>query len=214
VAQAAFALSALIPKDTPMKKPSAKKSSAELRARVPKLRGFNHNPKEVGEAIEALFTYEMKKRGMTIATPEGDSARYDRLVDRGANFPADGLGRHITVQIRGALRQHRRYRCFHVNTVTHTHRRFLMPEDAAVLAAYVACKNVWYFIPVRLFAPRSHVTLYPGIESSNARFEQWLERWELLAPGRANRNILLEWMNHPPRNLKCPESRLRTSSRK
>src|SRR5947209_15757006 len=168
-----------------MKKPSAKKSSAERRARVPNGRRSEHNPKVVGEVIEQLFTYELRKRGVTVCKPVGDSARYDRPIDRGPKFPHDGLGRFVSVQVRGALRKHRRYRCFHVNTVTHTHRRFLMPEDAAVLAAYVASKDAWYFIPVHLFAPKSHVTLYPGLKSNKARFERWRDHWELLTPGSA-----------------------------
>lgn len=187
-----------------MKKSSRKLTAAERRARVPQGCRSDHNPKVVGEAIEALFTYEMKKRGVTISAPVGDSARYDRLIDRGPNFPRDGLGRHITVQVRGALRLRTGRNAHNVSTCSsRKHARCLMPADADVLAAYAAAANIWYFIPVHTFAPARSIPIYPQGFSpperrghpENTKYEKWRDAWHVVAPGRENKNVIADWLN-------------------
>ena len=186
-----------------MKKHSAKKSTAERRARVPKRGRSDHNPKVVGEVIEQLFTYEFRRRGVTVCKPVGDSARYDRLIDRGPKFPHDGLGRFVTVQVRGVLRPRSGCAAHSVCTrYSRKEQRCLMPEDAAVLAAYAANAKIWYFIPTRTFAPAKYLPIYPeglGLERSghpkNLKYEKWREAWHVLAPGRASKDVIADWIN-------------------
>ena len=54
------------------------------------------DPKERGEATEAIVIGELKRRGYTILTPFGDSARYDIVIDDGEELSKVQIktGRH------------------------------------------------------------------------------------------------------------------------
>jgi hypothetical protein len=147
----------------------------------------SNNHKAHGEVIEQQFTWEGMRRGLTIAKPEGDSAQYDRIVDRGANYPTDDLPRLVTVQVRAVSSKRKDRRGYTVETRVKTdkHRRPLTPEDADILAAYVEPCNAWYFIPLREFAPAQSISLYPHLsrvpktKATDGALEKWRNRWDV-----------------------------------
>src|SRR5205085_7771232 len=111
------------------------------RKRVPRGAKPANNNKAHGEVIEQQFTWEGLRRGLTLAKPEGDSAQYDRIVDRGPSYPDDGLPRLVTVQVRAVGGKRKDRRGYTVETRVGKSsgrcRRALTSDDADILAAYV-----------------------------------------------------------------------------
>ena len=116
--------------------------------------------------------WQCLERGLIVSKPFGDSASYDIIVE----CPRDR--RLLKVQVRSVLRKNGRG--YKVDARRGFHRRPLTPADADLLAAYVAPERAWYIIPVRMFAPANHLSLYPQNAGSQGKWERYREAWHLL----------------------------------
>lgn len=112
---------------------------------------------------------QARRRGLIVAKPWGDSARYDFLVDNGRRI--------FRVQVKSAgTLDGGTYRIG-----SGSGRRSKRPYTRSqidVLAAYVIPCKTWYLIPVDAFSPVKTIRLCPHRESGR-RFERYREGWEM-----------------------------------
>src|SRR3954468_3204170 len=133
-------------------------------------------PKLAGERAEAAFMLAALHRGFVVSRPFGESASYDVVIDTRPLRPERVGGRLLRIQVRsvsgGAP--------FKVTTFHGHAKRPIECADADFLAVLIVPLGVWYLIPVRKFAPRMGIWLYPHVRRSRGRFEKYRERWRLL----------------------------------
>lgn len=129
-------------------------------------------PKARGELAEIRFLLEAAHRGLVVAKPWGDNLPYDFVV---------GGGRHwFRVQVKSASTRHSRG--YHLSCFRPAGHRAYRADELDFLAAYVVPERTWYVLPVRAFAPRKTLVLFPRRPPARGgRFEQYKEAWDLLA---------------------------------
>ena len=122
-------------------------------------------PKRKGELAELRFWTEATRRGMTVAKPYGDSARYDFIVD------CDGkLSR---VQVKST-------RSFEDGGYNVNLRHAGIPyreHEIDFLAIHLVATGSWYVIPIRRVAGKGWLRINESRPGPYAKFK---ERWELL----------------------------------
>ena len=139
--------------------------------RVRRVQTVAFSPKLQGEWAEACFLSEALRRGLQVAKPYGDSARYDFIVDCG--------GRLSRVQVKSVSLPERNSFRVTMGWGGGSKSRYL-PRDADLLAAYVIPVNAWYLIPIQLVAELKSIWLSPH-RPSRRKFEPYREAWRLLA---------------------------------
>ncbi len=132
-------------------------------------RGRNRNRKWMGEVAESAFLYKAAQMGLTVAKPWGDSSRYDFIVDSGKELL------RVQVKSTGCLCEER----YAISAHGCNPRESYGVDEIDFLVALVVLENAWYVIPVKAFAPRRHLWLYPRGEHAG-QYEQYREAWELL----------------------------------
>lgn len=126
--------------------------------------------KTQGELAESLFLHTAASQGLVVAKPWGDSLPFDFVV-------GTKKGRFHRVQVKSTTKRH--CRGYRVMCLRAAGRKRYHPRDIDFLAAYVVPEKVWYVIPVRAFAPRSAIVLFPTLPPLR-RYEQYREAWHLL----------------------------------
>src|SRR5579863_7918942 len=121
--------------------------------------------KRAGEQVEAIFLNKATSLGLSVATPWGDSERYDLVVGSGKRLwrvqveSTRYVGeRRFSITARGC-------------TAAYT------ADEIDFLAAYIVPLELWYVIPVRAFAPSKCLRFYPG---GGGQYEKYREAWWLL----------------------------------
>lgn len=129
--------------------------------------------KSDGEASEAAFLARACALGFSVATPWGDSNRYDLLVQREHADAGHGFWR---VQVKSTSY---RLRTRYVVQTTSS----LGPYSKAeidFLCAHIVQEDFWYVIPVEALGRRTTVYCNPQ-GSGRGMFEKYREAWCLLA---------------------------------
>ncbi len=122
-------------------------------------------PKRKGELAELRFWTEATRRGMTVAKPYGDSARYDFIVD------CDGKLSRVQVKSSRSFRDGG----YEVN-IRHADQAY-RERDFDFLAIYLVPSADWYLIPVRRIAGRQGLRIR---ESRRGPYAQFKDRWDIL----------------------------------
>ena len=129
-------------------------------------------PKARGELAEIRFLLEAAARGLVVAKPWGDNLPYDFVVGGGRRW--------LRVQVKSASTRHSRG--YHLSCFRPAGHRAYRTDELDILAAYVVPEQTWYLLPVRAFAPRKTLVLFPGQQPTRGgRFERFKEAWDLLA---------------------------------
>jgi len=129
------------------------------------------SPKVQGELVEIRFLLQAASHGLEVAKPWGDSLPYDFVVGR--------RGRFHRVQVKSTSTRH--CRGYHVSCFRPAGNRPYKKSELDFLAAYVVPEETWYVIPVRAFAPRKTITVFPHqLPTRGGRFERFREAWHLL----------------------------------
>ncbi len=129
------------------------------------------NRKRRGEVAEAAFLHKAASLGFSVAKPWGESDRYDFIVETG--------GRFLRVQIKSAYSagEYGGY-TFHAHGNTYTD--VYTSHDIDFLVAYIVPEDVWYVLPIEIFAGISGAKLFPNSHRRMSRFEKYREAWSLM----------------------------------
>jgi hypothetical protein len=135
------------------------------------------NQKRRGEIAEAMFLTKMAAMGFSIATPWGDSDKYDLVVDTGRRL--------FRVQVKSAHRVSANAGGgYHVRA--HGHRRVsYRARDIDMLVACVVPEDAWYVFPPRAFKKMKSMRLFPRPGKKISKFEKYREAWDLFEARRS-----------------------------
>jgi hypothetical protein len=126
------------------------------------------SPKRRGEVAEAAFLHKAASLGFSVAKPWGDSDRYDFIVESG--------GRFSRVQVKTAScvgnSAYSIHACGSVSTRVYT------PAEIDFLVAYIVSAQLWYILPVQLFARIAHVKFHPFRQTPASRYEIYRDAWD------------------------------------
>ncbi|PYV88168.1 MAG: hypothetical protein DMG90_15465 [Acidobacteria bacterium] len=130
------------------------------------------NTKRTGELSEAAFLHKAVAEGFGVAKPWGDSERYDFILDNG--------DRLLRVQVKCTA--YLRARGYDIQPIytDRTHKAAYTEKDIDALIAHIVPLDVWYVIPIAVFARTKSLRFYPDAECKRARFEHYREAWHLL----------------------------------
>ncbi len=125
--------------------------------------------KRRGEIAEALFLAKAATKGYGLATPWGDSLKYDMIVDTG--------GKLSRVQVKSAHRvSASKGGGYHVRACS-ANRRSYRAEDIDLLVAYVMPLDAWYIFPPKAFVRMKSMRLFPKRGRKKSKFEAYREAW-------------------------------------
>ena len=125
--------------------------------------------KRRGEIAEAFFLAKAAAMGFAVATPWGDSGRYDLIVDTGAKL--------LRVQVKSAHRVSANAGGgYHVRAHPHRRRPYRVSE-IDLLVAYVLPEEAWYVFPPRAFRRMKSMRLFPTPGKKKSKFEKYREAW-------------------------------------
>ncbi len=132
-------------------------------------------PKALGELAELAFSFKAASLGFGVSKPLGDNQPFDFILNGGhrlwkvqvkSTYHAGKSGAYYLTVVRAAVGGK---------------PRVYSADEIDVLAAWVMPLNVWYIIPVRAFAPRKSLALYPHREPDTGQYEPFREAWCQLA---------------------------------
>jgi hypothetical protein len=125
--------------------------------------------KRRGEIAEAMFLAKAATIGFGIATPWGDSLKYDAVVDTGQRL--------FRVQVKSAHRvSASKGGGYHVRACSHR-RRAYRASEIDMLVAYVVPLDAWYIFPPPAFVRMKSVRLFPVPGKKKSKFEEYREAW-------------------------------------
>ncbi len=152
--------------DYPPKKPRRKKKAVGLYGDI-ESRGCQKRRGEIGEA---MFLAKAARMGFGIATPWGDSLKYDMVIDTGRRlFRVQVKSAHKVSASKGGG--------YHVRACSHN-RRAYRAKDIDLLVAYVMPLDAWYLFPPRAFVRMKSMRLFPVPGRKKSKFEEYREAWE------------------------------------
>jgi PD-(D/E)XK endonuclease len=145
--------------------------------------------KSLGELAELAFSYKAASLGFGLAKPLGDNQPFDFILNSGHRL--------WRVQVKSTYRQ-AKSGAYILNAARSSPRgktRTYTADLIDVLAGWVMPLDVWYIVPVRAFAPRCGLALYPHRDVNAGQFEPFREAWCLLAcwkEGASGESLLIE----------------------
>jgi hypothetical protein len=133
------------------------------------------NPSRTGEVAEAAFLHKVTRLGFGVATPWGNSERYDFILDNGRRLWRIQLKCTEVVRARS-------YDVQPIYRVYGKGKQVYTADDIDVLVAHITPLDVWYVLPVESFSPCKSLRFYPTGGCKRPRFEHFREAWHLLRP--------------------------------
>lgn len=130
------------------------------------------NRKWMGDVAESAFLYKATELGLQVAKPWGENCRYDFVVDSGSRLM------RVQVKSTSCVCDGRYLLAAHGSDGTLGYG----PEEIDFLVGLVRPVDAWYVVPVRAFAPRTHLWVYPE-GKHRGQYERYREAWELLGVG-------------------------------
>ena len=126
--------------------------------------------KEIGELSELRFLAEAYSKGFVVSKPFGDNASYDFIVDFNGKLSRVQCKSTETLNKKDAFTIYAAH--------GKTGKELYSAESIDFLACYVFSFDAWYLIPVNSIKSRA-INLYPHKSVRRAKFEGFLEKWEL-----------------------------------
>ncbi|MDD3039565.1 group I intron-associated PD-(D/E)XK endonuclease [Bacteroides sp.] len=109
-------------------------------------------------------------KGFLVSRPIVDNYPYDLICDW------HGELKRIQVKATASISENRRRKFESVNGCNRT---LYARGSIDYFLCYVVDLDIWYVIPASMVTSKK-ITVYPDAEESNAKFEIYKERWELL----------------------------------
>ncbi len=133
--------------------------------------------KRRGEIGEAMFLAKAARMGFGIATPWGDSLKYDMVIDTGRRL--------FRVQVKSAHKvSANKGGGYHLRACAHNRRPYTA-KDIDLLVGYVLPLDAWYLFPPRAFVRMKSMRLFPVPGKKKSKFEDYREMWECFDEGPA-----------------------------
>ena len=133
--------------------------------------------KRRGEIGEAMFLAKAARMGFGIATPWGDSLKYDMVIDTGRRL--------FRVQVKSAHKvSANKGGGYHLRACAHN-RKAYTTKDIDLLVGYVLPLDAWYLFPPRAFVKMKSMRLFPVPGKKKSKFEDYREKWECFEEGPA-----------------------------
>jgi hypothetical protein len=129
-----------------------------------------------GEIGEAMFLAKAARMGFGIATPWGDSLKYDMVIDTGKRL--------FRVQVKSAHKvSANKGGGYHLRACSHNRQPYTA-KQIDLLVAYVLPLDAWYLFPPRAFVRMKSMRLFPVPGRKKSKFEEYREAWECFDEGR------------------------------
>ena len=112
----------------------------------------------------------------------GDSERYDFIVDSGTRLW------RVLLKSTSVLDD----RAYQVNTIHKVYGKGQVgynADDIDMLVVHIPPLDVWYVLPVEVYAPNTHLRLYPNIKVRLRRWERYREAWGLFTGRPAKHHL-------------------------
>lgn len=162
-------------KPSPEPQPEEQRVSIQASAELTRK---NRTRKSDGEASEAAFLARACSLGFSVATPWGDSNRYDLLIDAGHGF--------WRVQVKSSQRfAEGRYRVKNGGSQQSPYTA----DQIDFIAAHLVPLDLWYIVPIHATGSARGLRFYPS-RTSKGRLEKYREAWCVFAT---------EPQNHAPK---------------
>ena len=135
--------------------------------------------KQQGDLAEMAFSRQATEKGLGVAKPFGDNARYDVIVDNGRERwrvqvkSTSQLCRKNVYQVRAARQEHLGNRRA-AKTVAY------LKSEIDFLAVYVAPEESWYILPWSALRGRTCLSLHAAEHKKRGPCAEYLEAWHLL----------------------------------
>jgi len=138
--------------------------------------------KRRGEIGEAMFLAKAARMGFGIATPWGDSLKYDMVIDTGERlFRVQVKSAHKVSASKGGG--------YHVRACSHNRRPY-RAKDIDLLVAYVFPLDAWYLFPPRAFVRMKSMRLFP-VPGGRSRSLRSIARLGSVSKGARRRSFLV-----------------------
>lgn len=147
---------------------------------------------------EAAFLLKASSLGFSVAKPWGESDRYDFLLDNGC--------RTWRIQVKSAHTSAVNGYTFHA--CGNVQNRRYTPRDIDFIVGYVVPDDVWYVLPIELFAKIGTVKVFPSSRRRMSKFEKYREAWCFLAcpeEGRCRMEIDVQLRCQLSPKTACPK---------
>jgi PD-(D/E)XK nuclease superfamily protein len=113
------------------------------------------NPSRTREVAEAAFLHKVTRLGFgVVATPWGNSERYDFILDNGQRLWRVQLKCTEVVRARG-------YDVQPIYSVCGKGKQVYTADDIDALVAHITRLDVWYVLPIESFSPSTSLRFYP-----------------------------------------------------
>jgi len=134
------------------------------------------NSKDIGEFAEAKFVVKAIEEGLIVSEPTGDSAPYDRIVDNGNSLYRIQVKSTSKMQVRS--NGSRKYKILAARTATT--KTAYTRKMVDFFACYVEPEDLWYVVPLASVGGAITINLYPHVQHSTGKYEEYKEAWHLL----------------------------------
>lgn len=128
--------------------------------------------KRRGELAEMAFILKARTLGFSLATPFGDSERYDFIIDSGKNLWRIQVKSTTTV-LNGR---------YHVNSHRRTNGNVVAyaPSEIDFLVAYIIPEDAWFILPIQAILTRTSLLFCFKNDPKGGLYGEYREAWHLL----------------------------------
>lgn len=121
--------------------------------------------KKAGETAECYFDYLAMTEGLVVSEPRGDSAPYDRIVERNNKL--------YKVQIKMRSSNGKAKLKNYVVTVSRADGNAYTPQEVDIVAIHLRNENLWYFIPIQFVSKKMR------INPKKDKFDKYKYNWNV-----------------------------------
>lgn len=121
--------------------------------------------KKAGETAECYFDYLAMSEGLVVSEPRGDSAPYDRIVDRNNKLYK------VQIKMRSSIGKAKLKN--YVVSVTKSDGSPYKSEEVDIVAIHLRNENLWYFIPIQ-FVPKKF-----RLNPKKDKFDKYKYNWNV-----------------------------------
>jgi hypothetical protein len=121
--------------------------------------------KKSGETAECYFDYLAMVQGLVVSEPRGDSAPYDRIVEKD--------GKLFKVQIKMRSSHNKVKQKNYLVAINKADGSPYTPKEVDIVAIHLRNEDYWYFIPIKFITKRLR------INPVKDKFDKYKNNWNV-----------------------------------